>query len=67
MIVRPHLEYASSCWNPYNKCNVDKLKAVQRRAARFVLFFMITVQLPISVVISRSLYNGIHCNTVELL
>ena len=39
MIVRPQLEYASTCWNPYTKCNIDKLEAVQRRAARFVLNF----------------------------
>ena len=39
MIVRPHLEYASTCWNPYTKHNIDKLEAVQRRAARFVLNF----------------------------
>ena len=39
MIVRPHLEYASTCWNPYTKRNIDKLEAVQRRAARFVLNF----------------------------
>ena len=37
MIVRPHLEYASTCWNAYIKRNIDKLEAVQRRAARFVL------------------------------
>ena len=67
MIVRPHLEYASTCRNPYTKRNIDKLKAVQRRAARFVLKFYITTQLPISVVKSRKLYIGIHCNIVELL
>ena len=39
MIVRPHLEYASTCWNPYTKHNIDKLEAVQRRAARLVLSF----------------------------
>ena len=39
MIVRPHLEYASTCWNPYTKRNIDKLEAVQHRAARFVLSF----------------------------
>ena len=39
MIVRPHLEYASTCWNPYTKRNIDKLEAVQRRAAKFVLNF----------------------------
>ena len=39
MIVRPHLEYASTCWNPYTKRNIDKLEAVQRRANRFVLSF----------------------------
>ena len=39
MIVRPHLEYSSTCWNPYTKRNIDKLEAVQHRAARFVLNF----------------------------
>ena len=39
MIVRPYLEYASTCWNPYTKRNIDKLEAVLRRAARFVLSF----------------------------
>ena len=39
MIVRPHLEYASTCWNPYTRHNIDKLETVQRRAARFVLKF----------------------------
>ena len=37
MIVSPHLKYASSCWNPYIKQKIDKLEAVQRRAARFML------------------------------
>ena len=39
MIVRPHLEYASTCWKPYTKRNIDKLEAVQRRAVWFVLSF----------------------------
>ena len=39
MIVCTHLEYASTCWNAYTKCNVDKCEAVQHRAARFVLNF----------------------------
>ena len=39
MIVRPHLENASTCWNPYTKRNIDKLEVVQRRAAIFVLSF----------------------------
>ena len=39
MIVRPHLEYASTCWNPYTKRNIDKLEAVQHRSARFVPSF----------------------------
>ena len=39
MIVSPHLEYAPTCWNPYTKRNIDKLEAVQRRGARFVLSF----------------------------
>ena len=36
MMVCSHLEYASTCWNPYTKRNIDKLVAVQRSAARFV-------------------------------
>ena len=36
-LVRPHLEYASSAWCPHTKCNIDKIEAVQRRAARFTL------------------------------
>ena len=67
MIVRPNLEYASTCWNHYTERNIDKLEAVKCRDARFVLNFMITIQLPISVVKSRNLYNGIHCNIAELL
>ena len=39
MIVRFYIEYASACWNPYSKHNIDKLEAVQRRVARFVLNF----------------------------
>ena len=35
--VRPILEYASSVWDPYTQKSIDKLEAVQRRAARFVL------------------------------
>ena len=67
MIVRPHLEYASTCWTPYTKRNLDKLEAVQHRAARFVLNFYDyhpTADLSAKF---RKLYNGIHCNTVELL
>ena len=37
MIVRPHQEYGSTCWNPYTKRNIDNLESVQRRAVRFVL------------------------------
>ena len=36
-IVRPHLEYASPCWNPHLLKNIDKVESVQRRAAQFVL------------------------------
>ena len=39
MIVRLHLEYASTCWNLCTKRNIDKLESVQRRAARFLLIF----------------------------
>ena len=39
MIVRSHLGYASRCWNPYTKRNIDKYEAVRRRASRFVLSY----------------------------
>ena len=39
MIVRPHLEYASTCLNHCTKRNIDKLEAVQHRASRFMLNF----------------------------
>ena len=32
----PHLEYASSVWNPFRKCHINALEMVQRKAARFV-------------------------------
>ena len=35
--VRPLLEYASSVWGPYTQKSIDKLEAVQRCAACFVL------------------------------
>ena len=34
-MVRPILEYASSVWDPHTTANIQKLKSVQRRAARF--------------------------------
>lgn len=36
-LIRPHLEYASPAWNPYTSRNIDKIEAIQRRAARFAL------------------------------
>ena len=36
-LVRPHLEYCSSVWNPYTKKSVTSIENIQRRAARFVL------------------------------
>ena len=35
-LVRPHLEYASSVWDPYTDELVEAIEKVQRRAARFV-------------------------------
>ena len=35
-LVRPHLEYASSAWDPYLGKDKAKLEMVQRRAARFI-------------------------------
>jgi hypothetical protein len=36
-LVRPILEYASSVWDPYLKCDIKNLERIQRRAARFCL------------------------------
>ena len=35
-LVRPHLEYSGTVWDPYTNDLIQKLEAVQRRAARFV-------------------------------
>ena len=35
--VRPLLEYSATVWDPYTQKNKDRLEAVQRRAARFIL------------------------------
>ena len=35
-IVRPHLEYAATIWNPYKKVYIDDLEKVQRRATKFL-------------------------------
>ena len=35
-LVCPKLEYASSVWKPYTKCNVEKIEMVQCLAARSV-------------------------------
>jgi hypothetical protein len=36
-LVRPLVEYASTVWNPYAKTEINKIEAVQRRAARYVV------------------------------
>ena len=35
-LVRPHLEFACAVWDPHTSCDIERLEAVQRRAARFV-------------------------------
>jgi hypothetical protein len=35
--VRPILEYATTVWDPHTQQNIDRLEAIQRRAARFVM------------------------------
>ena len=36
-IVRPHLEYASSVWDPHTSSDINKIQMIQRRAARYTL------------------------------
>ncbi|KAJ8037149.1 hypothetical protein HOLleu_17897 [Holothuria leucospilota] len=35
-LVRPHLEYAASVWNPHLKRDIDSSENVQRRALLFI-------------------------------
>ena len=35
-LVRPHLEYASTVWDPYLKQDIDSIEKIQRKGARFV-------------------------------
>ena len=35
-LVRPHLEYACSVWDPHKQKNIQSIEKVQRRAVRFV-------------------------------
>ena len=35
-LVRPHLEYCMTVWNPHQKTQIDKIEMVQRRAARYI-------------------------------
>ena len=37
LYIRPILEYASTVWAPYTKSSIDKLEAIQKRTARFVV------------------------------
>ncbi|XP_072040272.1 uncharacterized protein [Amphiura filiformis] len=35
-LVRPHLDYCGSVWDPFTATNKHKIEMVQRRAARFI-------------------------------
>lgn len=36
-LVRPQVEYASTVWDHTNKTHINKIEAVQRRAARYIM------------------------------
>ena len=38
ILVRPKLEYSSTVWDTYCKCQINQLEKIQCRAARFVLY-----------------------------
>ena len=67
MIVRPH---TSTCGNPCIKRNINKLEAVQRRAAGFVLSFYdycLTADLSGKIQKSLQLDSLQHCRAVVVL
>jgi hypothetical protein len=37
-LARPLVEYASTGWDPYTQTDINKVEAVQRRAARYVAY-----------------------------
>ena len=37
-LVRPHVEYCCTVWDPFTGKNINKLEMVQRRAARYVTY-----------------------------
>ena len=37
MYIRPIMEYAAVVWESYTGCDIDRLEAVQRWAAGFVM------------------------------
>jgi len=37
VMVRPHIEYAHSVWNPFLKGNIENIEKVQKRATKLVI------------------------------
>ena len=67
-LVRSHLHYASSVWNPYKQKHIDDLENVQRRATRQLptLAKLSYEERLIQLKIPTQAYRGIRGDMIEV-